>query len=255
MFSHTNPPALVIVMSNQTIHIPFGWQVVESDILAEIEQIIATGSRPSGQAAREYYSPGRLGILLHRYFAERGIGKRGKQAQALGVSVPTLTRIYDGADISENMLFRFQVAVSKRQIEADTGVTNPEAVRTLPWRDARDAEMQGLVADLVETLSALMRAVQHSNEIGRPESGINEMQKTQIVSVLKQAIAAFDAPVVNTKEASGALRRIKQAIGSGSQKAVQGEAKELTSAAIEKGQGVIGGLLKRSGWETFTSFF
>lgn len=242
-------------MDYRATRIPFGWHVVEGDILAEIEQIIAVGSRPSGQAAREYYSPGRLAPLLNRYFLERGIATRAKQARALGVSVPTLTRIYDGADISENMLFRFQVAVGKRQIEVDAGVSNSDAIRTLPWRDARDAEMQALVADLISTLSALMRAIQSSNEIGSPESSIGEMQKAQIISVLKQAMAAFDAPIVNAREASGAIRRLRQAVGAGSEKAVQGEARQLTAAAIEKGQGVIGGLLKRSGWETFTNLF
>ena len=240
-------------MTESNLFPELGRGVDESDILAEIERVISLGSTPAGQAARDYYSPGRLPELLNIYFLERGVDRRGKQASTLGVSIPTLTRIYDGADISENMLFRFQIAVRRMQLRVDAANDDSDQLLTRPWRDARGIEIQSVIADLVENISALIVAVEQSNSLNAEPNGISDLHRAQILSILRQALAQFEAPVINAREASTTLRRLSTAFHKGAASAVEERTKGLVSTTIEKGQRAVGELVKRAGWETFNN--
>lgn len=239
-----------------TRHLDFDQNTVnEEDILVEIERVISEGAVPTARAAREYYTSGRLPHLIERYFRQRGLNNRNRQAEALSVSAQTLNKIFAGADISENMLFRFRIAVHRASLLKNYSQSEVEQILNTPWRNNTESTAVRLARDVVEMADSLIRRLSESNQIGSSGYGISENHKKQLIATLKELIAKIEAPAVNAEETDRALSRIATAVSSNVKDAFEAEAKEVTGQLVRAGRGYIVELVKQKGWAAISSFF
>ena len=223
--------------------------VGEEDILVEIERTITNGSVPSGRAAREYYASGELPTLMQMYFQQRGINKRPLQSKALGVSAQTLNKIFAGKDISENMLFRFRVARHRASLKKNYTEAQVKEILGSPWRFS-EGKASELAKELSEIVSTMIERLRGSNS-----SKFNELQKAELISLLKELIAKLEAPFVNAEETDKAINRASTAMRRGMEKGVEEEVKKGTTQLLTVGRKYIVELVKQKGISVWTDIF
>ncbi len=227
----------------------------EEEILVEIERIISLGAVPSGRAAREYYSSGDLPNFLEIYFRQRGIVKRNRQAACLGVSAQTLNKIFAGADISENMLFRFRVAIHRASLRKHYDEIEVEKILATPWRANEGHNTSAAIAELVAIIESLMTKLSQSNSIGSGSENFTDVHRAQLIALLREVLAKLEAPVVNVQEAETSLARAGTAIKKGFSDAIETESKNVAQRFFSVGRRIISELIKQKGFSSFEDFF
>lgn len=229
--------------------------VTEETILVEIERIISEGAVPSARAAREYYGSGELPALTERYFRQRGVNKRNRQAKFLGVSAQTLNRIFSGADISENMLFRFRTAIHRASLTKHYGEAEVKEILGKPWRSKDDRSINEAISELVKIIEFLLTKLHSSNSLGSEVQEFSCLHKAQLIAVLKEILAKLEAPVVNIQETETALGRAARAIKKGFSGAIENETKKAAREFLSVGRNLISELIKQRGFSSFSDFF
>lgn len=229
--------------------------VSEEAILSEIERIISEGAVPAARAAREYYGSGDLPGLTERYFRQRGVIKRNRQAEFLGVSSQTLNRIFSGADISENMLFRFRTAIHRASLNKYYRENEVEEILGKPWRVKDGGKVNEAIRDLVEIIEFLLNKLYSSNSIGSGTDCISDLHKAQIIAILRELLAKLEAPVVNIQDAETALSRAGHAVKKGFSGAVENETRNAVESFLSDGRKVITEFIKQRGFSSFGDFF
>ncbi|MCV2887905.1 hypothetical protein [Ruegeria aquimaris] len=229
--------------------------VGEEAILVEVEKIINDGAVPSGRAARDYYTSGNLPTLMEMYFRQRGVIKRNRQALFLGVSAQTLNKIYSGADISENMLFRFRIAVHRASLRKHYSEDQVNQILEKPWRPKNDLEVNKAVMELLDLLSFILEKVNSSNSLGAPTSIFSDLHRAQLISLLKESIAKLESPVVNIQEAETTLSRTVVAVKKGLSGAIEAETRNVIQVLVASVRRVVGEFLKEKGFSSFSDFF
>jgi transcriptional regulator with XRE-family HTH domain len=168
-------------------------------------------------------------------------------ATMLDLSPQTLTRILNGSDISENMLFRLRNSMEYASQHPGISLQKDEEVYPGDWRGTQKQSVQEAIGVVTGNLIVLRDAITASNSINGPNAPIDPLQVAQLVALLNSMLSALQAPFVEARQAGGFFRWLASVAKGGAQKGIEENISKAFNAAIAAGKKLIEALLDSSG--------
>ncbi|OUS08243.1 hypothetical protein A9Q96_01935 [Rhodobacterales bacterium 52_120_T64] len=137
--------------------------------------------------------------------------------------------------------------LSKPTKETSDIFATPDFFGTTDWRLTNAPSVQKAISDVSLKLILLLELVNTSNTLGSENSVINDIQKAQLIALLETALAALNAPAIQTSAASGLFSWLTKILKRGLEKGTENGVSDAMGDVIDSGKDLFSELAQQPG--------